>query len=736
MGCCFSKKNEVSSSLNASLPILNTLKLDKNEIQNNKNMIVEDKEVKKQVVEEGSFVKKEIFVIKHRKNQDKDKRIPPPDLNIAPLEDGPAPTATASAAEILSGNSSTNVGAHNMVLRTSRCTKEEVDAILIQCGRLSRSNSSGAGKPPSSGIKYSGSKRSYDFDNNNNDQDQDVESSTSADHYDFRKKGNDEDDGEVTAEGRQHRNLRRQSSRPSPSPYPSPSSQGRRRTPSRERDQNQRPSSRERGSGSSGRRVSRSPCRRLETTQNSGVTAGNANATVNANNTGGPSNGPGKMVSVPATVSSLVVDKSNNGVEPQATAGIKRISVKRNVGEAALTCSRTVTSPRSKSPARTNAKTSNENNQQPSLSRSNSRKADHSPYRRNPLSEIDLNSLQYLLPPANKATCTSNNRAQIRNKDIEGQVVVKESFNLPNQTPMKKQNSEKNNRVNAQVTNCRDSSIVSLENKISKEQQMEEAKGQPTDMTTVVDLGVQSLKPTLTKSRSARRSRDLDLNPETLLNPTPSYTALLLEDIQNFHLKNTPSFSLPACVTKACSFLEAVADLNSTTSTNLSCAFSYDRRSPPTVAAANLVGKKPPEAKDPFVESEVLVSDDLMKPSFHKYVTVRRGGTLCGEDMDGQESSGSDSAVGGSQQHLGFSTSSWEPNSWVSTDRWTSRSNWRDEDEKSPLGFQKHGLSETGRDVEQARRAFRGQRSGIGRGRLGTSKNLHSTAILASAAST
>jgi hypothetical protein len=432
MGCCFSKKNEVSSSLNASQPILNTLKVDKNEIQNNNMMVVEDKEVKKQVVEEGSFVKKEIFVIKHRKSQDRDKRIPPPNLNIAPLEeDGPAPTATASAAEILSGNSNTNVGAHNMVLRTSSCTKEEVDAILIQCGRLSRSNSSGAGKPPSSGIKYSGSKRSYDFDNNNNnnDQDQDVESSTSADHYDFRKKGNDEDDGEVTAERRQHRNRRRQSSRPSPSP----SSQGRRRTPSRERDQNQRPSSRERGSGSSGRRVSRSPGRRSETTQNTGVTAGNANATVNANNTGGPSNRPGKLVSVPATVSSLVVDKSNNGVEPQATAGIRRISVKRNVGEAALTCSRMVASPSSKSPARTNAKTSNENNQQPSLSRSNSRKADQSPYRRNPLSEIDLNSLQYSQPPANKATCTSNNRARIRNKDIEGQVVVKESFNLLNQ---------------------------------------------------------------------------------------------------------------------------------------------------------------------------------------------------------------------------------------------------------------------------------------------------------------
>ncbi|CAK7337344.1 unnamed protein product [Dovyalis caffra] len=304
------------------------------------------------------------------------------------------------------------------------------------------------------------------------------------------------------------------------------------------------------------------------------------------------------------------------------------------------------------------------------------------------------------------------------------------------QTPKKKKlNSEKNNRV----TSCKATSIVSLENKISKEQQMmEEANGQPPVTTNVVDSGVESLKPqALTRSRSARRSRDLDLNPETLLNPTPSYTALLLEDIQNFHQKNTPPpFSLPACVTKACSILEAVADLNSTTSSNLSCGFSDDRRSPPTVAAVNHVGKKLPEAKDPFVESEVLGSDDLMEPSFHKYVTMRRGGTLCGEDMDGQESSGSNSFVGGSQQHLGFSTSSWEPNSADSTDRWNSRSNMRDDDEKSPLGFQKHGLSETGRDVEQARRAFSGQRTGIGRGRSGTSKNFHATPLLATAAST
>lgn len=296
---------------------------------------------------------------------------------------------------------------------------------------------------------------------------------------------------------------------------------------------------------------------------------------------------------------------------------------------------------------------------------------------------------------------------------------------------------QKPNVTENRGTNFKGTTTASMENKVAREQQqiVEEPKAQQQPMhasiavTNIITTPVaETIKPqqTITRTRSGRRSRDLDINPEVLLNTTPSYTTLLLEDIQNFHQKNNittstpPPFSLPPCVTKACSILEAVADLNSTTSSNLSCAFSDDRRSPPPVAAS-LVAKKQLNTKDPIVESEVNGSDDLMEPSFHKYVTVRRGGTLCGEiDMDGQESSGSNSFVGGvSQQHWGYSTSSWEPNSAESTDRWTSRSNNRDEDEKSPLGLQRHVSSEGGRELEEARRGFSGQRTGIGRGRLG-----------------
>jgi len=124
----------------------------------------------------------------------------------------------------------------------------------------------------------------------------------------------------------------------------------------------------------------------------------------------------------------------------------------------------------------------------------------------------------------------------------------------------------------------------------------------------------------VSRTRSSRLSRDLDINPEALLNanPTPpSYASLLLEDIQNFHQKNPtsatvavatpqapppPAFTLPACVSKACSILEAVADLNSATSTN-------DRQF----------------KKENLVESEKMVNDDLMEPSLHKYMTLRRG---------------------------------------------------------------------------------------------------------------
>lgn len=278
---------------------------------------------------------------------------------------------------------------------------------------------------------------------------------------------------------------------------------------------------------------------------------------------------------------------------------------------------------------------------------------------------------------------------------------------------MQKQSAENsNNNKVVQGTDNKGSS-----NRGTKEQHkqlLEEGTGNVA--TTVIPSGTESLKPqALTKSRSSRLSRDLDINPETLSNPNPSYASLLLEDIHNFHQKSapTPAFLLPPCVTKACSILEAVADLNSTTSSNLTCALPEDRiRKLPadkfnkneksSSLGANPASKKRSGTKDPIMESELVVSNDLMEPSFHKYVTVRRGAAEEGGDTEEQESSGSNSFVGGQQHWL--SSSSWEPNSADSTDCYTpSRTYSRDRD-LSPLGFQRHAFSEMGLDMNESQR--------------------------------
>ena len=364
------KKSSSVVGVNVSKPKLETDPEVKPKKENPKK--VEEKH--EAVAEVEGHVKKEIFIIKHRKSHDDRER----NSKSPPCTTQQNVTAE-SMGDITAQPAATNIGA--VGVRTSSCTKEEVDAILIQCGRLSRSSSGNA--VAASGEhrrRYSGSKRSYDFDHCDNDTISNDEDS---------KKGNANESNSDLCEDERHQHRLRH--RQSPSPRPS-SQERRRRTPSREREQQQRSSSRE-------RRVSRSPGRRSS-----------ENAPAIARNNSNTSSRPGKMVSVPATVSSLVMDKSNNngggGGESAATTGIKRITVKRNVGAA---------SPRSQSPARANAnnKPFNENQQPPSLSRSSSRKAEQSPYKRNPLSEIEPNFISFPHSAANN----NNNRVQNRPKN-------------------------------------------------------------------------------------------------------------------------------------------------------------------------------------------------------------------------------------------------------------------------------------------------------------------------------
>ncbi|CAE5958308.1 unnamed protein product [Arabidopsis arenosa] len=84
--------------------------------------------------------------------------------------------------------------------------------------------------------------------------------------------------------------------------------------------------------------------------------------------------------------------------------------------------------------------------------------------------------------------------------------------------------------------------------------------------------------------------------------------SLLLEDIQNFHQKSVNVSALSSSMSKACSIVEAVADLNSTTNQHQRTEVSF------TSAAAKKA--------------------DLMEPSFEKYVTVKRGAAIPEDSHD------------------------------------------------------------------------------------------------------
>ncbi|AED94136.1 hypothetical protein AtNW77_Chr5g0118361 [Arabidopsis thaliana] len=589
MGCCLSKNppqasssSLIDGSCSVKSPDLNKSAIDtplKLEAQEKKIQVEESKprnEEEKIQEDNNSKPRKEVFVIKHRRSHEKSSK------TTTDPED-------SSVSDVKSTGSN-----HNPV---------DVDAILIQCGRLSRSNSAAAKTR-----RYSGSKRSFDFDQNGGD-------------ADAEDGGEDEE-----AERRIHRQRQRGGESPR---------ERRRRTPSRERDDSKsnRSGSRERGSSGNGggsRRVSRSPGRRSEINPNS---SGNS---VNSSN----NNRPGKFVSVPATDKAL---SNNNG-----DGSVKRITVKRNVGKAA--------SPRSQSPARAAS--------QPSPSKL-SRKTEHSPYRRNPLSEIDPNSVAFPLSQGDKLG--SGNNIRMMNRDNENQGLVKESGTFVAQ----KLNPVMNTKTVTQAPIRRTASP----SRAIKEQQeaVEECK-------IVVSSGTELAKPQIvSRSRSLRKSRDFDFSPEALLsnnidinnvnsnNATagstfPSYTALLLEDIQNFHQKSVNVSALSSSMSKACSIVEAVADLNSATNQHQRTEVSF------TSAAAKKA--------------------DLMEPSFEKYVTVKRGGSSL-DDMEEQESSGSNSFTGSScvVQRQGYSSSSsWEPNSAESTDRVSMRSSNKQERDRSPLG--------------------------------------------------
>ncbi|XP_047063867.1 uncharacterized protein At1g65710-like [Lolium rigidum] len=564
-------------------------------------------------------------------------------------------------------------------VRTSSCTKEEVDAILIQCGRLSRS-SSASGKTTASGEsggggghqrRYSGSKRSYDFD-------RDRRGGGADDELDWERHGG--------------------ASRPSP----------RRRTPERKRSA----SHDGRGAAGSGsRRVSRSPGRR-----------GDGPPTAAATSVGAARQ-PGKMVSVPAREKGRAPSPGKAGPEKgRAPSPVKSAASAKRYASPTL---------RSNSPARA-AAAANENaalqaTHGPSLSRSSSRKADHSPYRRNPMSELDENALV----SNNNHTANHGNKSQ--KKPIESVAAVSHKLGIAKDRPeiveeaVASDTKAPSSRMNAthtmsivaeSVVNPRDgpggrswrrsSRDFDLEGAMASDNRGPSSRINATHSVNIVAESVANPKAGPVGRSSRRSSRDFDHNginsvaflneamaseakapssrmnathtvsivAETVANPKTgrssrrssrdfdhngnSYASLLLEDIQSYHQQNTsdttaavaPAFSLPACVSKACSILEAVADLNSSPSENRS--FELER------------------SADDKGSVNVVVKDDLMEPSLHKYVSVR---DIRGE-IEPLESAGSNSFAGNPW------TCSWEPNSVDSTARtWTSSQSNGDDDD-------------------------------------------------------
>ncbi|CAH8371857.1 unnamed protein product [Eruca vesicaria subsp. sativa] len=583
MGCCLSKKTSPSSSSPSGVsPDPNKSAIDKplrRETEAHEKLEVEEPKPKNEAeIQENGNPRKEVFVIKHRRSHERSKTTTDPD------------DSTASEEKSTGTNQ----------------TPADVDAILIQCGRLSRSNSAAAKTR-----RYSGSKRSFDFDKN-------ERSSRDGD----ADEADAEDGEEEEAERRIHRHRQRGGDSPR---------ERRRRTPSREREDSKsyRSGSRERGSGS--RRVSRSPGRRSDTNPNPNSCAGSGSS-VNSSN-----NRPAKFVSVPATdkASSLVMEKSN-----KEDPSIKRIAVKRNVASPRSQSPARAASPRAQSPARAAVNASS--NAQPSPSKLR-RKTEHSPYRRNPLGEIDPNSLAY---PQPQASCNK----KMVNRENESQGLVKESVNFDGQ------------KMNAKAGTQPPSRRSASPSRVTKEA-VEECK--------IVVSGTELPKAqVMSRSRSLRKSRDFDFSPEALLSnnidnnnnaPPASYAALLLEDIQNFHQKSVNVNAITSSMSKACSIVEAVSDLNSTTN-------KHQRNELNNFASA------------------AVKKADLMEPSFEKYVTVKRGGSSL-EDMEEQESSGSNSITGSScvVQRKGYSSR--EPNSAESTDRMSGRSSNKERD-RSPFGVQ------------------------------------------------
>lgn len=258
----------------------------------------------------------------------------------------------------------------------------------------------------------------------------------------------------------------------------------------------------------------------------------------------------------------------------------------------------------------------------PALSRSSSRKAEQSPYRRNPLAELDDNSLRN----------NSNHNAKPQKKSTEIAVAA---------TPKKAAVRAKEPTADPSCTSGKEKPVTGEDAAVAaSETKSHSSKAAIATRSASIAAESLSQRP---GCRSRRASRDFDQNPG-------SYTTQLLEDIQSYHQQSTsatpatPSLSLPACVAKACSIVEAVADLNSSSENR---TYEYE----PGLSADDKGSVNAP-----------LVSDGSVEPSAARKHVLPAARDLRAE-IEPQESAGSNSVTGHPW------TPSWEPASVESTDR-------------------------------------------------------------------
>jgi hypothetical protein len=148
------------------------------------------------------------------------------------------------------------------------------------------------------------------------------------------------------------------------------------------------------------------------------------------------------------------------------------------------------------------------------------------------------------------------------------------------------------------------------------------------------------------------------------------------------------------------------------------------------------------DTKDPIVESELIVYDDMVESSLHKFETMDK----VGSNMEEQESSGSNSLTVSSAKLRQGISSPWEPSFTDSKDCRTVRTNnRREEDQKSPLGLEARVSSVARRaNVDGAKKKLNSNRrvcdrqhdNETGRGRIGANNVLHMKPVVKAAAFT